>query len=89
MPGVPRHGGVEARPEFGFVEPQVGRGKFVLGRVAAIQAGFGHAGVVDNLIDSHGTNALAIEQLAGGFEDPFRGASFRRLLEPWLGRERV
>src|SRR6201999_1323021 len=71
---------IEALPERILVVAQIFRGKFVLGRVAAIQAGLGDACAGDDLVDTDGTDTLAVKQLLRGLPDAIGGA------EPgWFG----
>ena len=66
-------GTVEPDPELALVELQIGGGERILRREAAVEAWLGDAGMAHDLVDADGADALAVEQVAGGAEDPVGG----------------
>src|SRR3954453_15853606 len=63
----------EFLPEVQFIVANICGGEIVLGREGAIEAGFGNAGPVDDLVNADSADALAIEQLARGSAAPIGG----------------
>src|SRR5438552_11509229 len=71
-------GFVETLPEFEVILAQIRGGEFVLRREGTVEAGFGDAGALDDLVDPDRTDAFAIEQVARHVEDLVGGLRGRR-----------